>query len=606
MKKLTVNIPRALSIAITALPVLFASPDEHARLAALIDREWEYELQTFPEMATAIGDNRYNDRLQDYSPAAFSQLFEHDRKTLADFQQIDVRGLTKEDQLDRALMMRQIETGIEAGRLRDWEMPVNQMNGPHLDYGSLAKDMPFNSVRDYDNYLSRLRSLPRVFDQVMEDMRLGMRDGLMPPRYLLEKVAAEAGDVAQKPLEQSLFFEPTKHWPSAIPAGERQRITNAMRQVIGTQVLPSYASFSRFVKTEYAPKGRTEFGIWSLPDGAARYRQAIRAMTTTDRSPAELHDLGLQQVAAIESQMLAIAHTLGYADLKSFNAHIQKDPKLHGTSGQQILDLYQHYTDQMYAQLPRYFGRLPKNKLLVVPMEEYRAPHEVPADYSIGAGDGSRPGRINVNEYEPKRRLLLNVEAIAYHEGIPGHHLQFSIAQELTDLPPFRKFANYNSYSEGWALYAETLAHEMGFYQDPYSEYGRLQNLMWRSVRLVVDTGVHSQHWSRQQMIDFFHQYTAMDDQNIETEVDRYIAWPGQALGYKLGEMTILRLRERAREQLGARFDIRAFHDAILNRGPLPLDLLETEVNQWIAGELMSALPSGMIGRCVTGSSTGS
>ncbi len=216
-------------------------------------------------------------------------------------------------------------------------------------------------------------------------------------------------------------------------------------------------------------------------------------------------------------------------------------------------------------------------------MEAYRAPHEVPADYSVGAGDGSRPGRINVNEYEPTKRLLLNAEAIAYHEGIPGHHLQFSIAQELPGLPPFRKFTEYNAYSEGWALYAETLGHEIGFYQDPYSEYGRLENLMWRSIRLVVDTGVHSQHWSRQQMIDFFHQHTAMDDQNIETEVDRYIAWPAQALGYKLGEMTILKLRERARHELGSRFDIRTFHDAVLDRGPLPLDVLEGQVNQWIA-----------------------
>ena len=281
--------------------------------------------------------------------------------------------------------------------------------------------------------------------------------------------------------------------------------------------------------------------------------------------------------------MLAIAHKLGFADLKSFNAHIFADPRLHGMSGEQIFSMYKHYTDQIYAKLPSYFGRLPRNKLVVVEMEAYRAPHEVPADYSVGAGDGSRPGRINVNEYEPTKRLLLNVEAIAYHEGIPGHHLQFSIAQELTGVPAFRKFGEYSAYSEGWALYAETLAHEMGFYQDPYSEYGRLQNLMWRSIRLVVDTGVHEQHWTRQQMIDYFHQHTAMDDQNIETEVDRYIAWPAQALGYKLGEMTILRLRERAKKQLGAKFDIRAFHDAVLDKGPLPLDVLDAEVTRWIS-----------------------
>jgi uncharacterized protein (DUF885 family) len=336
------------------------------------------------------------------------------------------------------------------------------------------------------------------------------------------------------------------------------------------------------MRDEYVPAGRTEYGIWSVPDGAAIYRYSILQMTTTERTAEEIHQLGLKQVAEIERQMMVLAKQQGFSDLKSFNKEIERNPKLHGQSGEQMLSLYARYVDGMYSKLPQYFGHLPKNRLSIIPMDAYRAPQAVPADYSIGAGDGSRPGRVNVNEYQPTKRLLLNVEAIAYHEGIPGHHLQFSIAQEITDLPPFRRFSQYNAYSEGWALYSETLAHEMGFYSDPYSEYGRLQNLMWRSVRLVVDTGVHAKHWSRQQMIDFFHQHTAMDDQNIETEVDRYIAWPGQALGYKLGEMTILELRAKAKERLGSKFDIRTFHDAVLTGGPLPLDVLTTQVNAWI------------------------
>jgi uncharacterized protein (DUF885 family) len=560
--------------------------DTHARLQALISQEWQYRLRTHPEFATAVGDNRYNDKLTDYSAQAIAKEAEHHRHILDDFLSIDPRGLSKEDQLDRTLMVRALQTAADGERFKNWEMPVNQMNGPHLEYASLAEDMPFKTGRDYDNYLARLRGLPNLFAQVTANMRSGMRDRLMPPRYLLEKVAVEAEDVAKRPVDHSSFTEPLAHFPKDLSSTERQRITTAMQEAVGAQVLPAYAKFARFVKNEYAPHGRMEFGIWSLPEGAARYRQAIHEMTTTDMNPAEVHALGLRQVTEIEREMLAVAHKLGYGDLKSFNSHIAQDQGLYGKSGGEILALYQHYTDQMFAKLPQYFGRLPKNKLIVVPMEAYRAPNAVPADYSIGAGDGSRPGRINVNEYEPTHRLLLNVEAIAYHEGIPGHHLQFSIAQELTATPPFRKFAEYNAYSEGWALYAETLAHEMGFYQDPYSEYGRLQNLIWRSVRLVVDTGVHSQHWSRQQMIDFFHRHTAMDDQNIETEVDRYIAWPAQALGYKLGEMRILQLRERARKQLAAKFDIRAFHDAVLGEGPLPLDVLETEVNHWIAARV--------------------
>ena len=420
-------------------------------------------------------------------------------------------------------------------------------------------------------------------------MRAGMVDHLMPPRYLLEKATTEIQEIADRPVDQSSFSKPLRQFPDEIATADRQRLSAELRATVSEKVLPAYASFARFMREEYAPKGRIDFGAWSLANGATRYRHAIREMTTTNRSPDELHRLGLQQVAELEKQMLLLARKQGYADLTAFNKHILNDRKLYGTSSEQIFSLYARYTDGMYAMLPKYFGRLPKNKLAVVQMDEYREPQAPPADYSIGAGDNSRPGRINVNEYEPTHRLLLNVEAIAYHEGIPGHHLQFSIAQEITGLPPFRRFAgsgsttaNYNAYSEGWALYSETLAHEMGFYQDPYSEYGRLQNLMWRSIRLVVDTGVHSQHWTRQQMIDFFHQHTAMDDQNIQTEVDRYIAWPAQALGYKLGEMTILELRERARRELGAKFDIRKFHDAVLTNGPMPLDVLSSEVGHWI------------------------
>jgi len=309
-------------------------------------------------------------------------------------------------------------------------------------------------------------------------------------------------------------------------------------------------------------------------------------MTTTDLSPEEIHQMGLKQVSEIEGDMLTIAQQQGFSDLKTFNEHIRNDRHFYATSGQQLLDLYQHYADQMYEKLPQLFGRRPKNKLVVVPMETYRSADAVPADYSIGAGDNSLPGRINVNEYDPPKRLLLNVEAIAYHEGVPGHHLQFSIANELTDLPAFRKFGvYYNAYAEGWAFYAERLGKEVGFYQDPYSDYGRLENEMWRSVRLVLDTGVHYKHWSREQMVDFFRKHTAIDEQSIQTEVDRYIAWPGQALSYKLGQMKILELRERARHELGSGFDIRAFHDAVLDQGGLPLDVLEEKVDRWIASQ---------------------
>jgi len=576
---------RRLLVILTLAVRGFAQSSSHNQLNALIDREWQYQLQEFPERATFVGDNRFNDRLDDYSAAAERKHASHNRALLAELKKIPQDGLSAEDKLNLALMLQRAQVEADGERFKEWEMPVNQVNGPHLEYPALSKEMPFNTVADYENYIKRLRALPLMFEQITANMRMGMKDGLMPPRYLLENAAAEADDIAKTPVEGSLWVEPLKHFPASFSIQDKKRLEDEMGPTVSAIVLPAYAKFAKFVKEEYAPKGRKEYGIWALPDGAARYRQNIREETTTDMSPEELHNLGVKQVEQIDAQMLAIAKAQGYSDLKSFNQHIHDDRALYGVSGAQVLALYQKYADQMYLKLPLYFGRLPKNKLVVTPMEAFRAPHSYPADYSIGAGDGTRPGHINVNEYDPTHRLMLNAEAIAYHEGVPGHHLQFSIAQELHDVPPFRKFSGYNAYSEGWALYSETLAHEMGFYQDPYSEYGRLQNLMWRSIRLVEDTGVHSQHWTRQQMIDFFHQHTAMDDLNITTEVDRYIAWPGQALGYKLGEMTILRMREKAKERLGAKFDIKKFHDAVLDGGPLPLSVLESKLDAWIAAQ---------------------
>jgi len=558
-------------------------PGADARLNAALQQEWEYELKAEPETATYVGDTRYNNRLNDYSPAAFARQTAHAKEALQKFEAIDPQSLTDEGRLNRTLMIRSLQRKIESAPFKNWEMPVNQMNGPHLDYASMPSQMPFNTVKDYENYLSRLRQLPKAFDQITEDMRLGLRDHLMPPRYLLEKVAVESQDIAGKPLDQSPFAAPIKKFPPTVPASDQSRLKQDIEDAIKIDVNPTYAKFAAFVRNDYAPHGRTEFGIWALPDGDARYRNAVKSMTTTNLTPEQIHAMGLRQVKELDAEMLAVAKSQSYRDVKSFNQHIRDDRKLYGTSAQQILGLYQYYEDQMYKKLPLLFTHLPANRLEVVPMDPFRAPDAVPADYSPGAAN--RPGRINVNEYDPTHRLLLNVEAIAYHEGIPGHHMQFSIAQERTDLPPFRKFGEYDAYSEGWALYAERLGKEVGFYQDPYSEYGRLENEMWRSIRLVVDTGVHQDHWTRDQMIQFFRDHTAMDEKNIESEVDRYIAWPGQALAYKMGQMKILELRALARKRLGAKFDIRTFNDAVLAEGPLPLDVLDARIREWISAQ---------------------
>jgi uncharacterized protein (DUF885 family) len=583
----------ALICTFTPVPVRTSRAQNHAvtqassespreQLRSLFDEEWQYTLRTNPEWATTLGDSRFNDRFSDNSPQFFQSDLDQRRKFLVRFEALDPATLPPQDALSRQLMIRALRQQIESAQFKNWEMPVNQMNGPHLDLPDLVVLTPFNTAADYRNYVARLQQVPHLFDQIIANMRQGMQDRLMPPRYLLEKVAAEADDIASQTAETSPFARPLKTFPSSVTAPEQKQLREAVLAAINDQVVPSYKHFADFVRADYAPHGRTDPGVWSLPGGAARYRFEIRQMTTTDLTPEQIHEIGLKQVDETEAQMLALAQKLGFKDLATLNDHIKNERRFYATSGQQILDLYANYARNMEPELPKLFGHLPKSKLTVIPMEASRSKNAVPADYTEGTADGSRPGHINVNEWDPEHRLTLNIEAIAYHEGIPGHHLQLSLAQELPDLPEFRKHAGYTAFVEGWALYSERLGKEVGRYQDPYSEYGRLENEMWRAIRLVIDTGVHDKHWSRDQMVAFFHRYTAMDEPNIQSEVDRYIAWPGQALAYKLGQLEILKLRESARQKLGDKFDVRSFHDEVLGNGALPLDVLDSQVNAWI------------------------
>jgi uncharacterized protein (DUF885 family) len=555
------------------------------RLHSLFDEEWQYELRTSPESATALGDNRYNERLSDYSAEFHRKELEESRNFLARFEALPAAGLSEQDRLSRELMIRNLREQIEGAEFKAWEMSVSQNGGPQIELPDLITITPFNTTKDYENYISRLKQIPRVFEQVRANLKQGMKDGLMPPRFLVEKVAPQAEDVAGKTGENSPFFDPLQKFPSGISSADQDRLRKDALSAINSQIIPAYKRFADFMRKDYAPHGRREPGIWALPNGEKRYRFAVRRMTTTDLTPDQIHEIGLKELHQTEAEMLAVAKKFGFNDLASFNEHIKEDRKLYATSGQQLLDLYAKYVREMEPRLPQYFGHLPRAKLVAIPMAPVREKNAVPADYTPGTADGSRPGHINVNEYDPEHRLLLNVEAIAYHEGIPGHHLQISLAQELTGLPEFRKHAGYTAFVEGWALYSERLAHEMGCYPDPYSDYGRLENEMWRDIRLVIDTGVHAKHWSRDQMVEYFHKYTAMDEPNIQTEVDRYIAWPGQALAYKLGQLEILKLRDEARQKLGAKFDIRNFHDEVLGNGALPLNVLEEQVENWISSE---------------------
>jgi len=548
----------------------------------LLAEEWEYKLRTSPLFASFLGDKRWNDKLDDFSQEAIDRDLAETRKFLTRFQAIDTSGFPEQEALNQVLMVRSLQMKLEGSQFKPWEMPVDQQNGVQIELPRLVSVLSFESVKDYEDYLSRLGQTPRLLDQTMVQMQKGMNDKLMPPRFLLEKVVKQCNAVASEELEKSPFAQPFLHFPKSISESDQKRLRTAGLAAIKNSVLPAFGRFKTFVGDEYVPRGRMEPGIWSLPDGAARYRFEIRRMTTTDLTPDQIHEIGLKQVDETEAEMLTLAQKLGFKDLASLNDHIKNERKFYATSGQQLLELYKNYAEQMEPELPKLFGHLPKSKLIVIPMEASVSKNAVPADYTEGTADGSRPGHINVNESDPEHRLVLNVEAIAYHEGIPGHHLQISLAQELPDLPAFRRYAGYTAFVEGWALYSERLGKEVGRYQDPYSDYGRLENEMWRAIRLVVDTGVHDKHWSRDQMVAYFHRYTAMDEPNVQSEVDRYIAWPGQALAYKLGQLEILKLRQYAKDRLGDRFNIRDFHDEILDGGALPLEVLDQRVRTWV------------------------
>jgi len=551
-------------------------------LSDLLAEQWEYQLRTSPISASFLGDKRWNDKLTDFSQEAIDKDLQETQKFLARFEAIDTSGFPEQEALNKILMVRDLKMRLEDARFKPWEMPVDQQNGVQIWLPDLVTVLSFQSVKDYKDYISRLRQIPRFLDQTTIQMRKGMDDKLMPPRFVLAQVVAQCQALAFQAPEKSPFGRPFFDFPNGISASDQKRLREAGLAAVKDSVLPAYVRFTAFVRDGYAPKGRVEPGIWSLPDGADRYRFEVRRMTTTDMTPDQIHALGLKQVDEIESEMLAIAHKLGFKDVASLNRYIKSERRFYATSGQQLVNLYSQYVHEMEPELPKLFGRLPKSKLTVIPMEASRSKNAVPADYTQGTTDGSRPGHINVNEWDPEHRLLLNVEAIAYHEGIPGYHLQLSLAQELSGLPQFRQHEDYTAFVEGWAFYSERLGKEVGSYRDPFSDYGRLENEMWRAIRLVVDTGVHEKRWSRDQMVGYFHHYTAMDEPNIQTEVDRYIAWPGQALAYKIGQLEILKLRQYAKDQLGTKFDIRAFHDELLSGGTLPLDVLDQRIRGWV------------------------
>lgn len=574
----------ALSLFAQAPSAAPASADQNRKaLNALFQEYWEDGLKHAPEFASTLGDKRYNDQISDYSVKAINDTLAREQTYLLRLAAIDTAGLTDQEKVSRDILLRDLTENQEAAEFKEWEMPVNQMGGLHTTYPQLVAQLSFTTVKDYDDWIARLHAIPKAFDQTTTNMSIGMEDHRVPPKFLLAKVVDQVKEMANQKPEESPLALPLKKIPDSIPAAERERIKAEMLAAISKEVLPAYLRFARFLEVSYVPAGRQELGISSLPGGAKYYDFLIRRSTTTNLTAPQIHQIGLDEVKRDEAEMLAIAQKLGFQDLKTFRASLKTNTKLHPASGDALLSAYRAYLTPMQARLPQLFGRLPKAPFEVVPVPGYIEKTSAGAYYEPGTPDGSRPGRLFINTYKASERNLFEVEDTAYHEGLPGHHLQIAISQEQENVPTFRKYEFYTAYTEGWGLYSERLGKDVGLYQDPYSDYGRLEGDILRAVRLVVDTGVHSKHWTRDQMVDFFHDHSATSEPEVQAEVDRYIAWPSQALAYKIGQLKILELRDRAKKALGEKFQLSAFHDQVLDAGALPLDVLDQRINGWIA-----------------------
>src|SRR6267142_3384047 len=568
--------------------------DRVAEQNKLVDEFYETGLKNSPERATAYGDYRYNNLLGQYSLKEIARQHAEGDEFLRRLKAIPTDGMGDKDLLSHRVMQRQIEREDINYDLKNYEMPVNQQNGVHTRLADLPLSVPFDSVQHYQDYISRLHQIPRVLEETTEVMRQGLKDGLMPPKIVLEKLPGQCdGIIAANP-----FLRPTTKFTKEFSEKDKKRLTDEMTKAVNDDVFPAYKKFAEFLRNDYDPKGRAQLSIESLPDGKRRYAEAVKMMTTMNVTPVEVHEIVLKEVERITAEMTKLAQSQGYKDLASFREAINNDSKWKPTSEQQIVDNFSKYIHQMEPKLPELFGLLPRAPVTVEPIPDFAKAEST--HYVAGTPDGKRPGRVVVAVADPTKRTLITDESVAYHEGVPGHHMQISIAQTLPDLPKFRLRGFYSAYAEGWALYSEELGKEIGFYKDPVSDYGRLNSEMLRAVRLVVDTGIHDKNWSRQQVIDYMHA-NDINDALAQTEADRYIAWPGQALAYKMGQLTILKLRDEAKSQLGKKFDLKAFHDEILNGSAMPLDLLQERVEAWIKDQKLNGATgaSDMAGKAV-------
>jgi uncharacterized protein (DUF885 family) len=559
-------------------------PNAADQFQELIAQEWEFRVGDDPLFATFTGDNRYNHRLPGASEVDFARRHAALRGFRAALGRIDQAALPAGQQLDYDIFARLLDNELGEHAHKAYLLPISRASGFHTFFPELARHMPMETVGDLENYIGRLAAFNKWSQEYIGLMRAGLAQGYRPARVTLDGVveAAESQIVAAP--EVSVLFEPFRDFPSSVPIEARARLLEAGASAIRQSVMPGYAALNDFLRDEYLPGARDDIAAGNLPGGGEFYAHRIRYYTSLDLTPEAVHATGVAEVARISEDMQAAIARSGFNDdRQQFIEFLRTDPQFYPASPQALLQATAYVLKRMDGELPRLFRTLPRLPYGIRPIPDYAAPGSTTAYYQPGSGDGTRAGMYYVNVHDLRSRPLYEVEALSLHEAVPGHHLQIALQQELATLPKFRRFGGFTAFVEGWALYAERLGLETGFYTDPYSDFGRLSYEMWRACRLVVDTGIHAMGWSRQQAIDFMAEHTSLTLLNIANEVDRYIAWPGQALAYKIGELKIRVLRNQAEAALGRDFDLRAFHDVVLGSGAVPLDVLETLVTRWIA-----------------------
>ena len=560
--------------------------DAASDFEALLDEHWEWQLQQNPVRASRLGDRRWNDQWTDQSLDALESRHEARQVFLRRLRQIDSGKLDDAGRLNYDLFRRQLENAIDAHQFKQHLMPVNQMGGVQT-LESTAEMLRFATTADYEDWLSRMSGIETVIDQTMALMEAGRRSGYMPPQVLMERLPDQLASQLVEDATQSPFYKVFETFPDTIPDTDRGRLQQLAREIIDDSVVPAYREFQRYFVDTYLPASRDTIGASALPNGNAWYEYQARLYTTTNMTPDEIHRLGLNEVKRIRDEMQLIIDELEFeGSFEDFLNFLRTDPRFYYDTPEELFDGYLAVAKRIDPELVRLFGKLPRMPYGLRPIPDTIAPDTTTAYYNRPAADGSRPGYYYVNLYRPEVRPKYEMEVLTIHEAVPGHHLQISLQMELEEMPNFRKYSGFTAFTEGWGLYSERLGYEMGFYQDPYSHFGALTYDMWRAVRLVVDTGMHYKGWTRQQAIDFFMANAAKTEQDIVNEIDRYIAWPGQALAYKIGQLKMLELRRKAETALGDAFDVRAFHDALLGGGALPMEVLETRMNRWLAGAL--------------------